>query len=349
MVNTYFAACNSKNGFYSLFDSIFFSDPKRRVYILKGGPGTGKSYFMKRIAEESERLGYETVRYLCSSDPDSLDGVSIPKLHISVIDGTSPHSADAISPGVTEYITDLGRFFDTDKLMAHRDEILKLCHVKSEHYKRAYAYLHVCGEILDIRLGYVKKAVMFDKLSSAAKRESERYGSVSDVCDIDRVFVSSLGVRGQVCTDAFMSASNRIGVCDSLGTGHIFLGVLADELAKRVGKITVYPDPLCPERISGLYIPESDTCYMLISQSDERFGRVINQRRFIDKKILGDSAVKLRFTEKVAESLKNEALCELAKAGAVHADIEKIYKSSMDFKSKEKFTEEFVRNLFKPC
>ena len=44
----YFAGGNTARGFFSLYDSNFAGLEK--VFILKGGPGTGKSTLMKKIA-----------------------------------------------------------------------------------------------------------------------------------------------------------------------------------------------------------------------------------------------------------------------------------------------------------
>ena len=46
----YFLAANSCEGFYSVFDKAYLPDGEWRAYIIKGGPGTGKSSFMKRFA-----------------------------------------------------------------------------------------------------------------------------------------------------------------------------------------------------------------------------------------------------------------------------------------------------------
>ena len=42
----YFAAANTVDGFVSYYDEIFVKCS--RVYIIKGGSGTGKSYFTTR-------------------------------------------------------------------------------------------------------------------------------------------------------------------------------------------------------------------------------------------------------------------------------------------------------------
>lgn len=70
----YFAAANTSAGFVSFFDALF--DPKqlKKIYILKGGPGVGKSTLMKNAALAAQKNGFHPIFYHCSSDPKSLDG-----------------------------------------------------------------------------------------------------------------------------------------------------------------------------------------------------------------------------------------------------------------------------------
>ena len=39
----YFLGANSPNGFYSLYDQLIDLESAQAVYLLKGGPGCGKS------------------------------------------------------------------------------------------------------------------------------------------------------------------------------------------------------------------------------------------------------------------------------------------------------------------
>ena len=52
---TFFASMNSGDGFISYFKEIFSS--LDRLYIIKGGPGTGKSRFMREAAQQAEETG----------------------------------------------------------------------------------------------------------------------------------------------------------------------------------------------------------------------------------------------------------------------------------------------------
>ena len=87
----YFLGANSPVGFYSLYSELLSPETANAIYILKGGPGCGKSTLMRRVAQQAVQAG-ETVEYiLCSGDPDSLDGVVLPRLGAALVDGTAPH------------------------------------------------------------------------------------------------------------------------------------------------------------------------------------------------------------------------------------------------------------------
>ena len=86
----YFLGGNTPSGFYSLYHQL--SDPARMraLYIIKSGPGSGKSTLMRRVERHAQAAGLETQEVLCSGDPDSLDAVILPQLGAAVVDGTSP-------------------------------------------------------------------------------------------------------------------------------------------------------------------------------------------------------------------------------------------------------------------
>ena len=102
----YFASSNSMMGFQSYFNEIYDPTKLKRIYIIKGGPGTGKSSTIRQIGESFEKR-CECEYFLCSSDPKSLDGLLVDE-QIAIIDGTSPHAIEAKYPGAVEIIVDNG-------------------------------------------------------------------------------------------------------------------------------------------------------------------------------------------------------------------------------------------------
>ncbi len=93
----FFLGANTPQGFVSRFDQLADPSAGWREYIIKGGPGTGKSTLMKRVAKafepESDRIEW----IHCSSDVESLDGVIIHDQKISIADGTPPQENDPFS------------------------------------------------------------------------------------------------------------------------------------------------------------------------------------------------------------------------------------------------------------
>ena len=73
-----FAGLNGIDGYVPLLE--YTLSPMKRVFILKGSPGSGKSTVMKRIAARAEAEGHPLTVIRCSSDPDSLDGVMLTDL-----------------------------------------------------------------------------------------------------------------------------------------------------------------------------------------------------------------------------------------------------------------------------
>ena len=108
----YFLAANSCEGFCSYFDKSYLPDGEWRAFIIKGGPGTGKSSFMKYFALKASEKGYKTLLCPCSSDPNSLDGVIIPDKKLVMLDGTPPHTLEPAFPGACEKILNFGDFWD---------------------------------------------------------------------------------------------------------------------------------------------------------------------------------------------------------------------------------------------
>ncbi|WP_071393196.1 PRK06851 family protein [Bacillus tuaregi] len=132
----YFAGGNTARGFYSLFDSSL--EGLERVYILKGGPGTGKSTLMKEIGEYWSEKDY-SIEYLhCSSDPDSVDGVIIPSLKVGIVDGTAPHVIEPKLPGAVEDYVNLGEAWDAQELAKQRQTIQELSQQVSAAFQNAY-------------------------------------------------------------------------------------------------------------------------------------------------------------------------------------------------------------------
>ena len=108
-VTQYFLGGNTASGFVSFYGQ-FCRGPEDFRWVIKGGPGCGKSSFMKTIGKAAENAGLDVEYVLCSGDPDSVDGVYLPALHTGYAAGTAPHVLEAVTPGAAGLYRHLGQF-----------------------------------------------------------------------------------------------------------------------------------------------------------------------------------------------------------------------------------------------
>lgn len=134
-------------GFISCFDQLIDENILRRRLILKGGPGVGKSTFMRRIHTALSKNDPSSTLCFCSGDPDSLDAVVLPHIGLLVLDGTAPHIVDPKIPGARDTLINLGDCLDEDALR------LRLPHIRAcmaDHTavtRRARAYMKAAHAI----------------------------------------------------------------------------------------------------------------------------------------------------------------------------------------------------------
>ena len=68
----FFLGATTPAGFKGYFEPLR-REPGMQMYLIKSGPGCGKSTLMKRLARAAEQRGELAQRIHCASDPDSLD------------------------------------------------------------------------------------------------------------------------------------------------------------------------------------------------------------------------------------------------------------------------------------
>ena len=158
-----FLGGNTPDGFVSFFGDIVKTWNLKKLYILKGGSGVGKSTFIRKFAEFfKKRNGCDVTFIHCSGDSESLDGAIIESERVGIIDGTAPHTVEPCYPGVIDEIIDLGKCIDRKKLDVNRAWLDKIYEKKRACYEKAYEHLAKAREVhLELESRYMK-AVDFD-------------------------------------------------------------------------------------------------------------------------------------------------------------------------------------------
>ena len=342
MIKSYYAAANTEKGFRSLFSEIFSTASLSRLYIIKGGPGTGKSTFMYGIGKAAAERGLPVEYYYCSADTGSLDGVKIPSLGVAVIDGTSPHAHEPRYPGACETIINLGENFDEEKLREKRSEIEHLADECSACYKRGARFLSAAGETERLRLEVAARAFDEEKARKAAKRllkaAKPTHGEYAER------YISAFGTRGEahICNTP-EKGEKTVFVSGKYGASKLFLAMLCDEARKGGYTVLRFPDVLLPDQTEGVYIKELNARFSSVDEGSEE----LNAMRFMHASVLAENRGKLRFARKCREALKQGALAELAKMGRTHDELERYYIGAMDFEKSDAMRAKLEKEIFR--
>lgn len=348
----FFASMNSAYGFHSDFQSIFDPNQLKRIYILKGGPGCGKSSLMKYIADCAEVDGLTVERFFCSSDPNSLDGIILVEKNIAIIDGTAPHQTDPNFPGIVENIINLGSFWNIKKILPHKKEILELIQEKKVAYLSAYQFLAAYGKVLDEILHVAKKSLLEEKMIRNVKIQSNYFFKKEEKAEFKIRNISTVCKDGIKRFRTFEKESERIWIVeDYLFTGYLYMEALENHAKRNNQSYYKSHSPQYAGKINAIYFPKSKTSFILGKRnySEELSGKeyhYINMKRFLDLEKIAQGKKKIKFALKCTDELLSASAEALTEAAKKHTMLEKFYISAMDFEKIDQMQNEISAEIF---
>lgn len=346
-----FLGANTPNGFFSYYEPFIEG---KKAYIIKGGPGTGKSSFMKKVAAEAVNRNYFTEYAYCSSDYESLDGVFIPGLNLILADGTPPHILEPAVPGVLGGIINLSGFWDEKKLAASAEDILDLKKRISASFARCYSYLSAAGSI--------REDISVTTSEHLQKEKADRY--IKNLCAknfpkkqdqkamIQKRFLSAFTEDGIVCfKDTIYTLCDRVLVLrDDWFISGYFIEKILEKAAESCREVYVFYSPFDPATPEHIAIPEIGLAVVTSSKTQTfrpEKTKGINLNRFIDDDIYF-SAKRLAFAKKVMAMCIEEACAALKAEKAYHDDLEEFYIAAMDFEQENNLAEKTIEALLPP-
>ncbi|MBE6667413.1 MAG: hypothetical protein E7607_03780 [Ruminococcaceae bacterium] len=342
--SSHFAALNSGKGFISYYHKVFGSSEIKRRYIIKGGPGTGKSSLMRKIAESAEKEG-KSVEYIqCSSDPSSLDGIIINE-NTAVLDGTAPHVYEPETAGARDEIINLGQFWDSDRLYKSYNEIAALSALKSGAYTKAYKFLSAAMNVEQINREMAYSCLLRAKMRNTVARIM-RAVKDGEGFSVKYRFINAIGMSGSVRLDSYeKNAKSVYAVYDFYGLGGELLREVVDMAADKKLEITVSYSPLIPDLPDAVMLNETKTVFIVTDGDYEDGWHKINMKRFADAEKINLIRGEYRSNQRIKDALVLSAEERLSDAGRYHFELEKIYTSCMDFDSMIVYTEKLCQRI----
>jgi KaiC/GvpD/RAD55 family RecA-like ATPase len=343
----FFAGNNTGKGFYSYFDHIINLEEANHYYILKGGPGVGKSSFMKKFAQKMASMGHAIEYVHCSSDKESLDAIVIPALKIGFVDGTAPHTIDPKYPGAVDEIINLGYFFDGSQIAEHKKEVIQTSKEKSNTYKSAYRYLGAASFIQDdidsIYDSFTDKAKL-NRLREEVKNElfqgSVQSNTKEKLGRVRKLFSESYTADGYISFTASLCEGAKVWaiVGKNINSAAKLLDAILKEAISKGYDTECFYRPLTPEKLQHIFIPELNLMIRSLDHSiHDKFDKVIDLDQVMDTKALEAQASKLHSKEKEFENLIHRALEKLSETKKLHGKLERIYAGSMDFRGVDQY------------
>lgn len=325
-------------------------EPNMQLYLIKSGPGCGKSTMMKRLAQ-LERGPVERIH--CSSDPDSLDGVVFGRRCAAILDATAPHTLEPQAPGADEIVVSLYHTLDAAALRGHREEIRDLFQRNRSLRSRAARYIASAGSLLLDSRRAAACSTDFEKLRRYAKRLCARLMPRTGAAGSEKLrFLTAITPRGTLFyRDTVRALADRIIVFrDEYGAASRFLmeQIRAEALARGY---TIYTCPCAmhPEdKIDHILVPALGLAFLTDnSWHPAQFPgqQTVRCTRFVDGVNLANYRARLRFNRRAAEELIQQAVALMAQAKACHDELETYYRAAVDFDAVEAVTQRCAQQL----
>ncbi|SHJ78755.1 PRK06851 family protein [Paramaledivibacter caminithermalis] len=331
---------NTYKGFYSYYNYILDQKSAKRIIVIKGGPGVGKSSFMKGLGEAMVEKGYDVEYHHCSSDNNSIDGVVFSQVGVALIDGTAPHVVDPKNPGAVDEIIHLGDYWDEDKMMKNKESIIKDNKEVGRLFRRAYGYLAAAKGAYDNISKNIKEATDYAKVNKII-------GELANEIFDDLNYSDSLGKERHL----FGSAVTPDGIKDYLETliepnekvfvlkGEYNFG--QSEIVEKIGKLAIdkgynvefFHNHFIPEKVDNIVIKDIKVAVTTSNKFDNGKNKVFNIDLCLNEELLKEREEEFKLDREKFEELMDLAIKNISRAKKIHDHMETYYIPNMDFEA----------------
>lgn len=341
----FFLGSNTPSGFRHTAAESYRANEGFRTYLLYGAAGTGKSTLLKRVYE---RYGDDEGEvYLCSSDPDSWDGVCFERQRICVLDATAPHVVTPSLLGGCEQVVPLVTCVDERTLYEKRKPMQRLTDTAAEGHLRCRRLLAGAAEHLLQNERRMRACLDEDKLVAFAERLIHEEVSPCERPYFKRRFLTAMTPHGlQTLWDTVQALCPRIYVIvDEEGAAAARLMQSLLHKTAVTDRIAC-PSPLFPERrLNALLLPRMGTAFVV---SDARCTvdfpvyRRIHASRFY---LSDDDRQKRSFCRRTADEMLRGAAAAMADAAKAHKQLERIVGASTDWDAVSAMGDQLLERL----
>lgn len=352
----FFMGANTKDGFRSLYSELYKDKRIQTVWIIKGGPGNGKSTFMRALGEVADQNDCTQEYILCSSDPDSLDGLIIPAAHVAVVDGTAPHVLEPQICGLDAKYIDFSSCYRT-KMDDIAEELQTVQADNKACYLPAYVCLNTAASLRREIWRSVRAQLPEEGIVSIREGILRQEILSSGNCgSLLRRFFTGFTPKGlQYRLDATSALCDRLYILkDSYGMSHEILSSLLSYALQKNFLCIAGMSPLSPELPEQLLLPDLGVGFLRSSRTAAYHGTGFCQ---IDLDALCEKYIPERLKKHIpfllctSNALIEEAITHLQEAKALHDKLELLCRPYVDFSVatclRERYSAELIDRIKK--
>lgn len=252
-------------------------------------------------------------------------------------------------PGLVEQYVNLGDAYQKEGLQSVREELMSCMKGYKGCYQRAYRCLGAAAEIFEDMRSTLLTEPLENHLSKRAKgilqREIPRRKNVR-AGTVRQRFLGAVTHQGVLCLTetAQVQCSKIYALADRWGLAGGLLSYLLAGAVQNGYDVVACPDPMAPDRLSHLLIPELELAFLSVPELETPFRR-LRLDNAVDDALLRKNRPQLRFAHKVYAALVEEAVHSLAQAKEMHDQLESLYNPFVDFGRVEETALRIFREL----
>jgi energy-coupling factor transporter ATP-binding protein EcfA2 len=339
---------NTKVGFVPLFDELRDPINSKRLYILKGGPGSGKSTLMKKVLKVLENKN-DSIEYIhCASDPGSLDAFIDYDAGIAMVDGTAPHIMDPGYPGAYDVIINMADCWDDSSLIQDKNKIISLSDTISTCHKMATSCISSAAALLESNIHLAKPYVKYDTINDFIAKLMKRLEGFKTGREKKRL-LSAVSVGETVFFGETIEAlSNSIYVIPDIwgAASHALLSELHRATSiLSLEQIVCYCSIRTPDKIDHIIFPSAGiavtTANSFHAKEDKKHIVIPDLMNSIPNIIEEQMSLHLNKTKELIDI----ACDHVKRAKLLHDDLEAFYVKAMDFSKVDLIYERIIKEI----
>lgn len=348
--DTYFLSAVTPSGVNSLIPDAVSG--YRRIFIVQGAVGTGKSAALIAAAEALHKCGVDLWVAKNPLNPEKIDGVFADKIGVAVVNGAYPHNLCEKRSGVRDTTVSLNEACDLKAAAERKDEISELFVGRDRLILTAGRYISAARSLSHdtFRIAAngtdAKKAAKFAMMTAAEVLGKRRRSRGKE----NIRFLSAVTGDGVAFCHKTVSqnAQKVIIVNDNYGASSRAVMTAVRYTAMELGfDIITGFCPLNEGKCEHIIVPEAGVAF--VTENKYHFldaeVRRFHARRFCDPAAVGAKRQRIRFNKKATAELIKGACDTLSQAREKENMLAEIYGELCDRRVSEQIIAELCADV----